>query len=301
MNKVKGELFLSLTTIIWGISFVFQSSATEFLGAFTFNGIRFLLGSLSLIPLLIPRIKGGKINYRQCICLGVIIGIFLCIGSNLQQIAISYTSVGKAGFITALYMIFVPVLGYILYKDNISKILIIAICIAVVGLFLLCGADFSFNLSDILLLLTALSFAMQIIFIGKYGKELDAIFVSFVEYLVCTILSLIIGLFIEDMNFVNILNASHSLLFTGVMSTGVAYTLQMIGQKDCPSTIASLILACESLVSALAGWVVLNQSLSVSELIGCLLMFIAIILSQIDYKPKISGLTKKINKNTFNN
>ena len=110
MNKVKGELFLSLTTIIWGISFVFQGSATEFLEAFKFNGIRFLLGALSLVPLLIPRIKGGKINYRQCICLGVIIGIFLCIGSNLQQIAI---------------------------------------CIAVVGLFLLCGADFSFNLSDI--------------------------------------------------------------------------------------------------------------------------------------------------------
>lgn len=285
MNKFKGELFLTLTTIIWGFSFVFQSTATEFLGAFTFNGIRFMLGAIVLLPLVISRAKKGLIDYKPSIKLGIVIGIFLCLGSNLQQLAISNTSVGKAGFITALYMVIVPILGFIFYRDKISKLLIAAIGIAVVGLYLLCGASLNFNGGDLLLLLCAFSFGMQIIVVGRYGGNMDSVFISFVQYIVCTVISLTIGFIFEDINLTNIFNASSSIIFTGVFSTGIAYTLQIVGQKDCPPTIASLILACESLVSALAGWLMLNQSLSSTELIGCGLMFIAIIMSQIDLKP----------------
>ena len=293
MKHLKGELSLAIATLVWGFAFVFQSTATEFLGAFTFNGIRFLLGAVSLIPLLFVRTK-FPFDMKKCIKLGIVIGILICLASNLQQIAISQTSVGKAGFITALYMILVPIFGYIFFKDKITKLLLVAICISLCGLFLLCGATFDINMMDIMLFAGAIFFAIQIIIIGHYASHVDAIVLSFVEYIVCGGLSLIIGLIVEDVHLANIFDAGYSILYTGILSTGFAYTMQIIGQKDCEPAVASLIMACESLISALAGWLILNQTLNSQELLGCGLMFVAIILSQIRTKEEKNARSKRM-------
>ena len=296
MKHLKGELSLAIATLVWGFAFVFQSTATEFLGAFTFNGIRFLLGAVSLIPLLFIRTK-FEFDIKKCVKLGIVIGVLICLASNLQQIAISQTSVGKAGFITALYMILVPIFGYIFFKDKITKLLVVAISISLFGLFLLCGATFDINYNDIMLFVGAIFFAIQIIIVGHYASNVDAIVLSFVQYIVCGGLSLIIGLIFEDVNFAGIFKASSSILYTGILSTGFAYTMQIIGQKDCEPAVASLIMACESLVSALAGWLMLHQTLSSQELIGCALMFVAIILSQIRTKEERNERSKRMSSN----
>jgi len=223
---------------------------------------------------------------KDLICGGLACGIFLCLASNFQQFGIKYTTVGKAGFITACYIVLVPIFGLFL-KKKCSPFIWVAVAMSVAGLYLLCITDgFSIGKGDILVLICAVLFAVHILVIDYYSPKVDGVKMSCIQFLVCGILSGIPALIFEKPEMSAILTAWQPILYAGVMSCGVAYTLQIIGQKNMNPTVASLILSLESCISVLAGWVILGQHLSGREITGCVIMFAAIILAQLPQKEK---------------
>ena len=293
MKSLKNSLMLFLTALIWGVAFVAQSVSAEYIGAFTFNGIRCFLGGLVLLPFIMftdkkraqTNDKTDNIDYswknKKLLTGGILCGIILCIASNLQQIGITYTTVGKAGFITALYVVLVPIAGIFLHKKT-SILTWISVALSVIGLYLLCiKEDISIQKGDFYVLLCAIVFTLHIIVIDYFVNFVDGVKMSCIQFFVCSVLSFIVMLFTETPDMNNIFSASVSILYAGILSCGVAYTLQIVGQKGINPTVASLILCLESVISALAGWLILGQKLSARELTGCALMFTAIILSQI--------------------
>lgn len=280
MKKFKGEIILFATALIWGLAFIFQSEATNYIGPFTFNAMRFLLGAISILPLW--HFNRSNLNKNKCIKVGILLGVCIGIGANLQQYSIAFTSAAKTGFVTSLYMILVPFLAFIMYRRKISKFTFLAIIVAFFGLYLLCDIqNFTIQITDILLIITAIFFALQIIFIGEYANDVNSVLLSLVQYFTAGFISLILALIFEDINIPNILNASSAILYTGILSTGVAYTIQIIGQRYTNPTVASLILSLESVIAAIGGYFILHEVLSIREVIGCILMFIAVILAQI--------------------
>lgn len=273
-----------MTAMIWGLAFIFQSTASEVLGPFTFNAARFLLGAASLLPLL--RFNRHGIDLKKCTMLGGLLGLCICAGANLQQYAIAYTTAGKAGFITSLYMIFVPVICTIFYKDKISKWVLIAIFMAIAGLYLLCGSSLELTFTDIYLIGSALFFALQIVFVDRYAKDVNSVSLSFFQYLSAAVISIIMALIFEDIKTETLFEASGAILYTGILSTGVAYTLQIVGQKYTEPSVASILLSLEAVIATVAGYLFLNQNLSFSEFIGCTLMLGAVLLSQLRPKEK---------------
>lgn len=298
MNKfmLRQSLLLFLTAAIWGVSFVAQSVGMDYVGPFTFNAVRSLLGGIVLLPCIAflkkgngqtPQQKNAPADKKTLFIGGITCGIFLCTASNLQQFGIMYTSVGKAGFITAMYIVLVPVLGIFLKKKAGAKIWC-GVAIAVAGLYLLCVTDgkLSFQKGDILLLLCALVFSIHILVIDYFSPKADGVKLSCIQFFTSGILSAA-GMFLtEQPQIPLILAAWKPILYAGVMSCGVAYTLQVIGQKGMNPTVASLILSMESVISVIAGWLILHQTLSRKELFGCLLMFAAIILVQLPDRKK---------------
>ena len=210
----------------------------------------------------------------------------MCLASNFQQFGIKYTTVGKAGFITACYIVLVPILGLFL-KKKCSPFIWLAVAMSVAGLYLLCITDgFSIGKGDILVLICAVLFSFHILVIDYYSPKVDGVKLSCIQFLVCGILSGIPALIFEKPEMSAVLTAWQPILYAGVMSCGVAYTLQIIGQKNMNPTVASLILSLESCISVLAGWVILGQQLSAREITGCVIMFAAIILAQLPQKEK---------------
>lgn len=299
-TSVRNPLLLFLTAVIWGVAFVAQSVGTEYVGAFTFNFVRCLIGGFVLIPCVffLDRIRGAgtEENSRQTELYtwkrkelyigGLCCGAALFVAGNLQQFGIQYTTVGKAGFITALYIVIVPLFGIFLKKKTGVKIWF-SVALAVCGLYLLCMTDgLSVSAGDTLVLLCAVGFSVHILVIDYFSPKVDGVRMSCIQFFVCGILSGIGMLFTENFDWQTILAAWMPLLYAGVMSCGVAYTLQIVGQKDMNPTVASLILSLESVVSVLAGWLLLGQRLSTRELSGCVLMFGAIILAQLPQGKK---------------
>ena len=293
---LKNSLLLLLTAAIWGVAFVAQSVGMDYVGAFTFNSVRSIIGSLVLIPviLFLNRQKPAsaqtdlqkKENRRTLITGGVCCGICLCLASNFQQFGIKYTTVGKAGFITACYIVIVPVLGLFL-KQKCGPFVWAAVVMAVIGLYLLCIKDgFSIGTGDILVMICALLCSIHILVIDHFSPMVDGVKMSCIQFLVCGILSGIPALLLESPSLSSILAAWQPILYAGVLSCGVAYTLQIIGQKNMNPTVASLILSLESCISVLAGWIILKQQLSLREFAGCAVMFAAIILAQLPQKAK---------------
>lgn len=288
-KKIRNSLLLFLTAFIWGIAFVAQSKGMDYIGPFTFNFYRNLLASISLIPVMIisDRTKGKKNSFKETfnkktlIC-GVICGFFLCGGTMFQQYSLSLGSeAGKAGFITSLYILFVPILC-VIFGKKIQKIVWIVLPIAIVGLYLLCATNsLDFKLSDILALICAVLFAGQIISIDKLGMDIDSTKLAWLQFVVSTILCFIPTVFIEKNSFDLVLKCIIPILYTGIFSSGVAYTLQIVGQKNINPTIASLIMSFESVFSALAGFVILKENLSIRQIVGCALMFLAIVAVQV--------------------
>ena len=210
----------------------------------------------------------------------------LFVASSLQQFGILYTSVGKAGFITALYVIIVPILGLFMKKRVAPKIWGCMV-FAVVGLYLLCiNETFTINKGDLLVLGCAFAFAIHILVIDKFSPNTDGVRMSCIQFFVCGALSIIPSIIFESFTFTDLINGLGPLLYSAILSSGVAFTLQIVAQKDTDPVIASLILCLESVFAALAGWVVLHQTLSTKELIGCTLMFAAIVISQLPEKKK---------------
>lgn len=289
--KIKNAVLLLLTAAIWGIAFVAQSVGMDYVGPLTFNCVRSLIGGVVLLPCIwyfdkkrnrerrVPVIPGAR---KTLVIGGVCCGVALCLASNFQQFGIQYTTVGKAGFITACYIIIVPILG-LFFKKKCSPVIVGAVALSVVGLYLLCmtGGELAVNKGDLLMLVCALLFSVHIIIIDFFSPVVDGVKMSCIQFFVCGAISGIGMLIYETPDMGQILAAWAPVLYAGVMSCGVAYTLQIIGQKGMNPTVASLILSLESSISVLAGWAILGQRLSARELAGCALMFGAIILAQL--------------------
>ena len=302
---LKNSLCLLLAAAIWGIAFVAQSVGMEYVGPFTFNGVRSLIGAAVLVPVIfllnrskdasatavsqaaeLPATGATSSAYktRDLWIGGIACGIALFAASNFQQFGIKYTTVGKAGFITACYIVIVPIIGLFL-KKKCSPFIWAAVVMALIGLYLLCITDgFSIGLGDVLVLVCALLFSLHILVIDYFSPKADGVKLSCIQFLVCGILSMIPALVLEHPQISSILTAWLPILYAGIMSCGVAYTLQIVGQKNVNPTVASLILSLESCISVLAGWVILGQKLSAKELLGCVIMFAAIILAQLPEK-----------------
>lgn len=289
-QQIKSSLILLLTATIWGVAFVAQSVGMEYIGPFTFNAIRCVLGGLVLIPVILVLKKKKetgaenqeKEDKKTLWAGGIACGVILCIASNLQQFGIMEASVGKSGFFTALYIVMIPVIGIFIGKRPGIK-LWFCVALAVVGMYLLCMKDGSFTIerADIMLLLCALAFSFHILVVDYFSPKVDGVKMSCIQFFVCGVLSAVGMLFTETPNISNIQAAWLPLLYAGLLSCGVGYTLQIVGQKGINPVIASLIMSLESVISALAGWVILGQVLSPKEILGCVLMFVAIIITQI--------------------
>lgn len=289
-QQIKSSLILLLTATIWGVAFVAQSVGMEYIGPFTFNAIRCVLGGLVLIPVILVLKKKKetgaenqeKEDKKTLWAGGIACGVILCIASNLQQFGIMEASVGKSGFFTALYIVMIPVIGIFIGKRPGIK-LWFCVALAVVGMYLLCMKDGSFTIerADIMLLLCALVFSFHILVIDYFSPKVDGVKMSCIQFFVCGVLSAVGMLFTETPDISNIQAAWLPLLYAGLLSCGVGYTLQIVGQKGINPVIASLIMSLESVISALAGWVILGQVLSPKEILGCILMFVAIIITQI--------------------
>ena len=288
ITKVKSTFLLFLTAIIWGFAFVAQRVGAEFVGAFTFNGIRFLLGACSLIPVILvfekEKLNGAKI--KKTLLPGIIAGVILFIASTLQQYGVEITqSAGKAGFLTGLYIVLVPLIRFIFGKKT-SIFTLFGAIFAVVGLFFLCmtGNENSLGIGDIVLIIGAFFWAGHILVVDKYVNDISPLKFSLVQFFVCGFLSITCALILEDISIVAIKSAGIPILYGGLMSVGVAYTCQILGQKDADPTFASIVFSTESVFSAIGGAIILNEIMSYRGYLGCALIFVGIILSQLDIK-----------------
>lgn len=300
MKKWLGVFMLLLTAFIWGTAFVAQSVGMDYTGPFTFNFARYIVGSLVLIPFVIFNFskrkkqnnsgseeKSNSFSIKYTILGGIGCGVLLCVASSLQQFGILYShSVGKAGFLTALYIIMVPILGFFFGKK--SKALIwICVLLATAGLYLICVKEgFKFELGDIFLILCALVFSFHIMFIDFVSPKGDGVTISCIQFAVSGILCLICALFSEKIVISELIKGYFPILYAGVMSCGVAYTFQILGQKYVEPTKASLIMCLESVFATLGGFIILHEILTVKEAVGCVIVFIAIILAQFVHKPE---------------
>lgn len=290
---MKNNILLVLTALIWGCAFVAQSVGMDYVGPFTFNMARFLIGAIVLLPVIWfmdrQRKTGAEkgAGQKTLIIGGICCGIALAVASTLQQWGILFTTVGKAGFITAMYIVIVPLLGVFIGK-KVRPLIIGCVAIAVVGFYFLCMTEsLRLGLGDFLVLLCAIAFSIHILVIDHFSPKVDGVKMSAIQFLTAAIISAVPTLLWEQPVFTEILQAWQPVLYAGVMSCGVAYTLQIIAQKNADPTVASLLLSLESVFSVLAGWVLLGQSLSIKELLGCGLIFCAIILAQLPEKKAV--------------
>ena len=287
-KQLGNSLLLLLTATIWGSAFVAQSVGMEHVGPFTFTFSRSMIGGMVLLPciLLLGKWKKGfatKVEWIGGICCGTA----LCVASNFQQVGMQYTTVGKAGFITALYVVMVPIFG-IFMRKRVSLLIWGCVAVSVAGLYLLCMPAGAFVLAfgDLLVLLCAVLFSIHILVIDHFSPKGDGVVISYIQFFTCGVLSGIPMLFFEHPSVGSMLDAKWSILYAGVLSSGVAYTLQVVAQKNVNPTVASLILCLESVVAVLAGWIILGQGMSSREMWGCVLMFAAIVVAQLPMQEK---------------
>ena len=295
--QMRGNLLLLTAAFLWGTTFVAQQVGMDELGPFTYAAARFMLGILFLFglwhmdsPKRRSRIKRGLHHSGWLAGLGS--GVFLFAASSLQQVALQFTSVGKTSFITALYIVLVP-LGAALFRlGKVYAVNWLGALLSVCGLYFLTIQDsLVLNFGDMLVALSALGWTAQILFIDHFAPKCDCVRLACIQFFVAGILSLVGMFFLEEMPKLSQINeALIPILYAGIMSSGVAYTLQMVGQKNFNPTIASLIMSLESTFAAIGGWLLLHQKLTARELCGCGLMFIAIMLSQV---PDVSFLQSK--------
>ncbi len=303
--KLRNSLLLILTAFVWGIAFVVQGSGGDALGPYTFNCLRTLVGGIVLLPV-IKLLDNAGLTYmkpktkeekKTLLAGGIACGIALFVASNIQQLGLYLgASAGKAGFLTACYILIVPIIS-IFFKKKCGWNIWLGVGITLIGLYLLCvKGNFSLTLADILLLLCAVAFAIHILVVDYFSPLTDGVRLSCIQFWICGICTSI-PMFFIDMNHsvegimkcVNNLSSIQNwilLLYAGGMSCGVAYTLQIVGQKGLNPTVASLIMSLESVFSVLAGWILLGQTMSIREILGCVFIFIAIVMAQIPIKKK---------------
>lgn len=285
---MKSNLLLLLTAVIWGFAFVAQRAGMEYLGPFTFNSARFALGSLSLIPLLLinqkrkfEKEKFLALNDKYFLYGGLAAGTVLFLGATFQQAGLVYTDAGKAGFITGFYVILVPILG-LLIKQRTSLLTWLGAVIAVIGLFFLSVNEaFDINIGDILVLIGAFFWAIQILVIGFYSKKIDPFQLAFSQFVVCAVFSFIAALISETIDLQNVLLAYLPILYAGLFSVGIAFTIQVVAQREAHPANAAIIMSLEAVFAVIGGWMILNESIPLRGLFGCVMMLIGMILSQL--------------------
>ena len=280
----KGIILLLITAIIWGSSFVAQSIGMQSIDAFTFTGIRTTLGMLFLLPFTLIINKGFDFK-RSTLKKGFILGVVFSIAQNFQQFAFYYSTSGKIAFITAFYMFFVPLISVMFLRKKIAVLTWVSILIGLLGLFLLCidPKDLTnINMGDILALICAIFYAVQIILIDKFLEDgTSGVQLSFMQFFVAAIISIVAMFIFEKPVIADIKTAAPSLLYSGIMSCGIAYTLQIMGQKHASPVVASLLMCLESVFAVITAAIVLHENMLPREMAGCLIMFGAIILSQV--------------------
>jgi drug/metabolite transporter (DMT)-like permease len=283
-RKARGNFLLLLTAMIWGSSFVAQSAGADLISPAFFNGTRMLLGSLLLSPLAVYRMRRyvPASSRRTLLLGGACCGVLMFTGSYMQQTGIAYTTAGKAGFLTAMYVVLVPVLGIFLKKKP-RPILWVSVALACVGLYFLCFTDKTFSLAmgDAAMLGGAVMFALHIMVVDHFSPLVDGVCLSFVQFLTAGSLGMVVAFITEQPSFAALSAAAVPILYTGVFTMGVAYTLQIVAQKDTDPTVASLILCMESVFAVVFGWLILHETLSLREGVGSVFMFVAILLAQL--------------------
>ncbi len=294
-KQYRSSLLLLITAIIWGIAFVAQDVGMEYWSPFSFNGLRSIIGSGVLLPFIFMRDKkkGEKKqgwNDKNLWIGGILCGIALCAATSFQQfgIALSNDSAGKAGFITASYIVLVPIAG-IFIKKKCPWVAWVAAPLAAVGLYILCipeGVRFELQDADFLILMCAFVFTAQILLVDKYSPIVDGVKLACIQFLTTGVISLIGAFMTGSFGIGTGLDAWIAILYAGVLSSGVAYTLQIVAQKDLNPTIASLIMSLEACVSVIAAWVILGDAMNARQIIGCVIMFAAIVLAQIPVKGR---------------
>lgn len=285
-NHLTGAFTLLLSAIVWGFAFVAQRASMEYVGPFTFNGIRFALGALVLVPwILVLRRRASAPMHtarssHQWIAVALA-GLVLFVSANLQQIGLVYTTAGKAGFITGLYVVIVPLMG-LLRRHRVSVYVWIGCGLAAVGMYLLSvvGAV-SLSLGDTLVLGSALGWAIHVHLVGWMAQRMHPLRVAVLQFAICAVLSLAIAFLTETIQWANILNAGWMIAYAGILSVGVAYTLQVFGQQRVDPARAGVILSLEAVFAVLGGWVVLGETLSIRGVIGCTLMLGGMMLAQV--------------------
>lgn len=297
-TKILGPILLVSAAMIWGLSFVAQKQGMEFVEGFTFNGIRCLIGGIVLLPIILFRsLKNPvklppaekKASRKESLKGILIVGGMLCIGSNLQQFAFGYIEPGKVGFITALYMLLVPLISFILYKKKQPFTTWIGVILGVGGLYMICmggSSSFSLGKGELLALLCSVAFALHIIVIDKYAATIDCIVLSCGQYMVTGVISCILMFIFEKPDIGNIMHAAVPILYAGIMSCSCAFTFQIIGQKYTEPTLASMLLCLESVFSVIFSFLILGERMTTVEYIGCAVMFTAIIIAQLPAKKK---------------
>lgn len=294
-KRFVGNIALFLTALIWGLSFVAQRAGMDYVEPFTFNTIRSFLGALSLLPVIFW-VKYSKVDNRtrrrkrfQRVTLakaGTACGVALFTAMTIQQYCMQYVTAGKAGFIVALYIIFVPLIT-MLFGHRLAKRIIISVFISVIGLYLLCYNDSGkLSIYDLLLLASAFFYGIHIIVVDHFSNKINAVKTSCVQFLVMGLLSMIPMFLIETPLWQNILACKMPLFFTGIVTCGIAYTLQIYGQKNTIPAVASLILCLESVFAVLGGFLILGEVMSAKEISGCILMITAVILANTKREPK---------------
>ena len=284
-EQIKGSIQLLTATLIWGCAFVAQSVGMEHIGPMTFQAARSVLAVAAMAAVILlsdrdaaaflPRWKDSKL-WRT----GILCGLALFVAQGLQQMGLQYTEPGKAGFITAMYIVLVPVLGLFLGRRCGFRVWT-SVALAVVGLYLLsCVGITQVNIGDILILISAVAFAVQILLIDTLAQQMDGLRLNCIQFIVVTVLSTVAAFATETPSLPGIFSSALPLLYTGVLSSGAAFSLQILGQQHLPPEPASLIMSLESVFAVLAGWVLLGQTLRPMEAFGCVLVFIGVILSQ---------------------
>jgi len=296
MKQFRGALLLTITALIWGTAFVAQSLGMDHLGPFAFNGVRNFIAALALLPVLLfmqrkapkkTQTDEERKQSRKTLWVGgVLCGSALAVASNLQQFGISFTTVGKAGFLTALYIVIVPILGLFL-KKRVPATVWVSVVIAAAGTYLLSVQEgFTIAPGDLLVILCALGFSVHILVIDHFTATCDGVKLSCLQFLFAGTWSTILALFFDTISLQVLLDCIWPLLYVGVFSCGVGYTLQILAQKGSNPTVVTILLSLESVFAVIAGAVVLHQQMTAREYLGCVLMFAAVVLAQIPMPQK---------------
>lgn len=298
LSHFRSAVFLSLTAIIWGIAFVFQSMGNNYMQPFTFNAVRNLLGCIVLVPLVLLRLnkpgflgaENKPIDKKMTVIGGICCGLALAVAGTFQQYGIKYTTVGKAGFITTLYIILTPIFGLFLRKKCPVTVWIGAFG-AVIGLYMLCITEsLSLSAGDLLVFICAIFFSVHILVIDFFSPKTDGVLLSCIQFFVCAVICGVFSLIIDHPTWEQISQGAIPILYTGIMSSGVAYTLQIIGQRNFNPTIAALIMSMESVLSAVAsffaykfGFLTQDQSMTTIQMLGCAIMFLSVVFVQLPF------------------